>query len=79
MTITLTVHTPDKKLLECPVIRARLPGTQGNFEIRHNHAPIISTLNKGNITYTTPKGTNNMRIDAGILHADDNHIHVYIL
>jgi len=45
----LEIITPDKKIYEGEVKRVRLPGSKGLFEILNNHAPIISTLEKGTI------------------------------
>ena len=33
-----------------------VPGSQGQFEILNNHAPIISTLDKGVVEYGLSKG-----------------------
>lgn len=43
----LEIISPDKQIYSGNVKRVRLPGSKGLFEILNNHAPIISTLDKG--------------------------------
>ena len=45
----LEIITPEKKLYQGEVKLVKVPGTKGSFEILRNHAPIISTLEKGTI------------------------------
>jgi F-type H+-transporting ATPase subunit epsilon len=45
----IEILTPDKKLYTGKIKLVKLPGTSGSFEILNNHAPIISTLEKGQI------------------------------
>lgn len=45
----LEIITPDKKVFEGNVKLVKLPGSKGAFEMLNNHAPIISTLEKGTI------------------------------
>lgn len=43
------IITPEKKLYSGEANLIQVPGTQGSFEILKNHAPIISTLQKGQV------------------------------
>ncbi|HSO88120.1 MAG TPA: ATP synthase F1 subunit epsilon [Draconibacterium sp.] len=45
----LEIITPDKKVFEGEVNLVQLPGSKGSFTLLKNHAPIISTLDKGTI------------------------------
>jgi len=45
----LEIITPDKCVYSGKVKLVRLPGSKGAFEILNHHAPIISTLEKGQI------------------------------
>jgi F-type H+-transporting ATPase subunit epsilon len=45
----LEILTPEKKLYTGRIKLVKLPGTKGSFEVLKNHAPIISTLEKGQI------------------------------
>ena len=45
----LEIITPDKKIFSGEVKLIKVPGSKGTFEILKNHAPIISTLDKGTI------------------------------
>jgi F-type H+-transporting ATPase subunit epsilon len=45
----IEILTPDKKLYSGKIKLVKLPGSMGSFEILKNHAPIISTLEKGQI------------------------------
>lgn len=49
--LTLRVISPKEVVFEGPADMVGLPGTQGAFTVLHNHAPLITTLEKGLITY----------------------------
>ena len=42
--------TPDEKIFEGEVNSATFPGSDGSFQVLNNHASMISTLGKGDIT-----------------------------
>ncbi len=45
----LDIVTPDELLYSGEIKLVKLPGVDGSFEILKNHAPLISTLEKGKI------------------------------
>ena len=45
----LDIVTPDEQVYSGEVKLVKLPGVDGSFEILNNHAPLISTLEKGKI------------------------------
>jgi len=45
--LKLKIVSPEKVEFTGEVESVKVPGTMGNFEILQNHAPIISTLQKG--------------------------------
>ncbi len=45
----IEIITPDKKVYQGEVKLVKVPGSKGSFEVLKNHAPIISTLDKGEI------------------------------
>ena len=45
----LEIITPDKKLYSGEVKSVKLPGSAGSFGVLKNHAPLISSLKKGNV------------------------------
>ena len=47
--MNLQILTPEKTIYEGEVEMVRVPGTKGLFQILNNHAPIISTLEKGKV------------------------------
>ena len=61
--LTLKIVSPEKVEYDGDVLSVVVPGTMGQFEILNDHAPIISTLQKGVVEYTTQEG----RITLGIL------------
>ena len=71
----LDILTPEKLLFEGEIKSVKLPGTNGEFEILNNHAPIISTLSKGEICVTN---TNNERkkfnVNGGVIEMQNNKI-----
>jgi F-type H+-transporting ATPase subunit epsilon len=53
----LEIITPDEKLFDGKVDLIRVPGSKGPFEILQYHAPIISTLEQGQIKVEEQHGT----------------------
>jgi F-type H+-transporting ATPase subunit epsilon len=45
------IVSPERIEFTGEVESVKVPGTQGNFEILSDHAPIISTLQKGVVEY----------------------------
>lgn len=52
----LSMASPEKSLFEGNVKIVTLPGTAGSFSILPGHAPIVSSLKAGVLSYTTPDG-----------------------
>ena len=71
----LEIITPEKQLFKGEVKSIKLPGTNGGFEILNNHAPIISTLEKGVIQIiTNNKKVQKFDINGGVLDMQNNKI-----
>ena len=71
----LDILTPEKLLFEGEIKSVKLPGTNGEFEILNNHAPIISTLSKGEICVTNSKnGKETFNINGGVIEMQNNKI-----
>ena len=49
--LKLKIVSPEKIEFSGEVENVKVPGTQGSFEILSDHAPIISTLQKGVVEY----------------------------
>lgn len=56
MSLLLKIVSPLRVEFEGEVEVVAVPGTQGRFEILQNHAPIISSLEDGIVTYRTVGG-----------------------
>ena len=75
----LEIITPDKKVFEGDVSMIQLPGSKGGFEILKNHAPIISTLEKGVLRIKeTNGGEQEFEVDGGVIENKANKIIVLV-
>ncbi|PTN10360.1 ATP synthase F1 subunit epsilon [Mangrovibacterium marinum] len=71
----LEIITPEKKLFSGEVKLIKLPGAQGGFEILTKHAPIISTLVKGQIkVIDSADETSFIDISGGVIESQDDKI-----
>ena len=64
-TMTLSVLTPEKTLLDAGVSKVTLPGTKGPFMVLRNHAPLISSLEEGDIVYVSGDQPGRIHIISG--------------
>jgi len=63
----LEILTPDQKVFSGDITSVQVPGTSGRFEVLTNHAPIISTLEKGDVTIRLAKEEKIFTIDGGVV------------
>ncbi|MBU94919.1 MAG: hypothetical protein CL669_04940 [Balneola sp.] len=55
-TFKAKILTPVGAVFEGNVTGVRMPGTLGSFEVKQNHAPIVSTLQSGDVAVHTETG-----------------------
>lgn len=70
----LEIVTPDKKVFEGEVSEASFPGADGSFQVLKNHAPIISALAEGVISFTTAEERISLTVNGGVVEVKDNKI-----
>lgn len=75
----LEIITPDKKIFEGEVKLIQLPGSKGGFEILNDHAPILSTLEKGTIKIRDKNDKEQFfEVDGGVIENKSNKIIVLV-
>lgn len=73
------ITKPDSTVFEGEAKLLQLPGTGGLFEILQNHAPIISSLSKGNIRLVTNDDeTKTFDIRGGVVKGQQNDILILV-
>ena len=70
----LDVISPERTLVHAAVEAVELPGTKGRFEVLLDHAPLITSLEKGVIAYRNGEGTDKVAISSGFVEVNDNHV-----
>ena len=70
----LEIITPDKKVFSGEVTSVQVPGTDGQFQILKNHAPIISTLTNGKVKIKTAGGSQSFDVKGGVVEVLKNNI-----
>ena len=72
--LTLKIVSPEKIEFTGEVESVKVPGTQGNFEILTDHAPIISTLTKGVVEFDGKQ----LEILGGFVEVQQNEVSVCV-
>ncbi|MEJ6734717.1 MAG: ATP synthase F1 subunit epsilon [Flavobacteriales bacterium] len=71
----LEIITPEEKIFEGEVSSVQFPGSDGKFEVLNSHAPIISSLVKGDIrVIDTDNNSSNYPINGGVIEMQNNKI-----
>ena len=68
------VITPDEVLFCGEAVSVKLPGTSGSFEALANHAPLLSSLEKGTIIVRTSTGDETFEVSGGIVEVLNNKV-----
>ncbi|MFY0651537.1 MAG: F0F1 ATP synthase subunit epsilon [Cyclobacteriaceae bacterium] len=78
----LEIVTPDDKLFEGEVDSATFPGSDGIFQVLNDHAPMISSLGKGELKYVYTEHdhahSKEYNIDGGVVEVLNNKVLVLI-
>jgi len=70
----LEIITPDKNVFNGEVTLVTLPGKNGEFQIMNDHAPLVSTLAKGNLTYEQGGSKKTLIVDGGVIEVVNNKV-----
>ena len=77
--LKLKIVSPEKVEFNGEVQSVFVPGTSGNFEILDDHAPIISSLEKGVVDYVKADGEKvSLGISGGFVEVQKNNVSVCI-
>ena len=72
--LQLKIVSPEKVEYDGAAERILVPGTMGQFEILNDHAPIISTLQKGTVEYVNKEGITSLEIQGGFVEVQKNQV-----
>jgi F-type H+-transporting ATPase subunit epsilon len=71
----IEIITPDKKVFDGDIKSVRVPGKKGSFQVLKDHAPIISTLEKGSVITVDQEGAEKIfEISGGVIEVKANKI-----
>ncbi|MBO6018396.1 MAG: ATP synthase F1 subunit epsilon [Prevotella sp.] len=77
--LQLKIVSPERIEFEGEVVSVLVPGMLGQFEILVNHAPIISSLDKGRVVYALPDGEKKtLDIHGGFVEVQKNVVSLCI-
>lgn len=72
--IHLIIYSPERTILDKMVCKVSLPGTLGRFMVLKDHAPLISSLEKGRIMFVGGGVEENVDIESGFVEIAYNNI-----
>ncbi|KAA6306299.1 ATP synthase epsilon chain [termite gut metagenome] len=74
----LDIASPEKKLFAGEVTSVTLPGIAGSFSIFRQHAPIISSLKEGTITFVSGNNEQAIDIRGGFVEFSDGLVSICV-
>ena len=72
--IELEIVTPERKLLAVHASEVIVPGIEGYFGVLPGHAPFLTRLGVGEISYKDPAGTHYLAAADGIVEVLPNRV-----
>ena len=74
--LKLSVVTPQKQLIFEEVDQVNAPGAEGDFGILYDHAPFLTNLRSGQLSYENDGEFTTLVIGGGYLEVTDNRVTV---
>ena len=72
--LQLTIVTPEKMVVTEEVDQVNVPGVGGDMGILYDHAPILTTLRPGKVSYQQDTETIFLVVSGGYLEVTDNRV-----
>ncbi len=73
--MTLEIITPDRKVYAGEASAVTFPGSEGQFQVLNDHAPLVSTLAQGTIVVQTATGgQQTFTVDGGVVEVLQNRV-----
>ena len=73
--MNLTILSPEREIFSGAVKSVKVPGTNGSFEMLENHAPIVSSLEKGEVRIIKDNGERvSYNISGGFVEMLNNEV-----
>ncbi|RNC80050.1 MAG: ATP synthase F1 subunit epsilon [Balneola sp.] len=73
-TFKAQILTPEGSLFEGDVSGVQMPGVMGSFEVKANHAPIVSALDEGTVLVRKSDGDTSYNISGGFVEVAKNKL-----
>ncbi len=70
----LEIITPEQNVFSGEVDLVTLPGKEGQFQILKDHAPLVSTLQTGDLVYETAGKKETIVVDGGVVQVLNNKV-----
>ncbi len=75
-TFQLEVATPERLFVDEQVSETELPAKNGYMSVLPGHAPLLSALGAGVLTFNSGGGARILAIDGGLVEVFENHVRV---
>jgi F-type H+-transporting ATPase subunit epsilon len=72
------ILSPDNTLFTGEASLVTLPGSNGSFQIKNNHAALISSLTAGTVEVKSDQGNQNFEVTGGLVEVLSNKVIVLI-
>ena len=77
--MTISILTPDKEIFAGDIKSVKVPGVSGQLQILNNHAPLISSLQRGEVTVVKTDGASiKFAIEKGFLEILHNEVSLLV-
>ena len=74
MSLKLRIVSPERIVFVGDVDSVTVPGTTGEFQVLPNHAPLISSLEAGNVVYDCAEGRKELTKAGGFAEVQNNNV-----
>ena len=77
--MNLVILSPEKEIFSGEVKSVKVPGSAGQFEILENHAPIVSSLSKGEVRVVKANGEKmTLQVNIGFVEMLNNEVSLLV-
>lgn len=76
--LTVSIYSPEKKLLEEPAVSVGLPGKKGSFTVLKGHANLVAELEAGVVHVQTGSRDEIYIVDSGFAEVKNNQVIVLV-